>query len=291
MRRISVNSRSLCVLFTGAASCNNNAAPAPLSTRQRVLTAPSSQMALSFAQRVLKSRRPVVLFHTWTVTKELLVQAIREKRSMELDVCVDNRGNPYLGHSNEYHEKTREPLFNSMSLWEAVEALADSNIPVIVDCKHSSAWPIVEEIVKQLRPERCVVHSFVAELKFDAGRFPGEPDFLSEWSSIERLLTLKRKCPSLTATASAKWLPPDVLVSEKYTALLEGIVSLLKQYAVDTICLNVRDSTFSDKALRMFLRQDILPHVGIDRIDVQQLSEMYIGESDRLEFASRTDLL
>jgi hypothetical protein len=248
-------------------------------------------MALSFAQKVLKSKGPVVLFHTWTVTRELLGQAIREKRSMDLDVCVDDRGDPYLGHPKEYHDKTHEPFFDSMPLWEAVQALADSNIPVIVDCKHQGAWSVVDEVVKQLRPDRCLVHSFISELKFDAGRMPGEPDFLCEWSSIECLRAIKRKFPSLTTTASAKWLPADVLVSEKYEAVLEDIVRLLKDYAVDTVCLNVPDSTFSDKALRTFVQQNILAHVGVDRIDVKQLSEMYIGETDRLEFTSRSDVL
>lgn len=133
---------------------------------------------------------------------------------MDLDVCVDDCGDPYLGHPKEYHEKTREPLFGSMPLWEAVEAVADSNIPVLVDCKHFDAWAVVEDVVRQLRPERCLVHSFVFELKFDAGRIPGEPDFLSEWSSIECLRAIKRKFPLLSTTASAKWLPADVLVSE-----------------------------------------------------------------------------
>jgi hypothetical protein len=249
-------------------------------------------MALSFAEKLLKSKRPVVLFHTWTVTRELLGQAIREKRSMDLDVCVgDGGGEPYLGHPKEYHEKTKEPFFDSMPLWEAVEALAVSNIPVIVDCKHFDAWPVTEEVVRQLGPERCLVHSFVSELKFDAGRSPGEPDFISEWSSIECLRAIKKNFPLLTTTASAKWLPADVLVSEKYASLLEQILTLLKEYAVDTICLNVPNSSFSDKALRRFLRQDILPHIGVDRIDVNQVSEMYIGETERLECASRTDLL
>ena len=44
---------------------------------------------------------------------------------MDLDVCVDEGGNPYLGHSQEYHEKTNEAFFNSMPLWEAVDALVD----------------------------------------------------------------------------------------------------------------------------------------------------------------------
>lgn len=184
------------------------------SVPQRVLTG-CSFMALSFAEKVLKSKRPVVLFHTWTVTRELLWQAIHEKRSMDFDVCIDDQGHPYLGHPKEYPEKTHEAFFDSMPLWEAVEALADSNRPVIVDCKHFGVWPAVEDVVRQLRPERCLVHSFVSELKFEAGRMPGEPDFLSEWSSIERLRAMKRKFASVTMTASAKWLPADVLVSER----------------------------------------------------------------------------
>jgi len=200
----------------------------------------------------------LVLLHTWTVTKELFFQAIHEKQSMDLNVCIDDQGHPYLGHPKEYHEKTHEPFFDSMPLWEAVEALADSNIPVIVDCKHFGAWPVVEDVLKRLRPERCLVHSFVSELKFEAGRMPGEPDFLSEWPSIERLQAMKREFASITTTASAKWLPTGVLVSEKYEGLLEGIVTLLREYAVDTVCLNVSDSTLSDKALRRFLQDDIL---------------------------------
>jgi hypothetical protein len=247
-------------------------------------------MDLSFSQRVLISKRPVVLFHTWTVTRELLTRAIAEKRSMDLDVCVDDKGNQYLGHSKEYHDKTYQPLFNSMPLWEAVELIARSAIPVIVDYKHFEAWPVVEEVVLKLGPERCLVHSFVSDLKFDAGRLQGEPDFLTEWSPLERLRQLKAKFPSVTTTASAKWLPIDLLASNRYHALLTRIANLLNENRVDTVCLNVPDSTFSDESLRHFLREGIISHVGVDYADVTQLSEVYIGESDRLELTSRGDL-
>jgi hypothetical protein len=244
-------------------------------------------MVFSLAQKILKSKRPVVLFHTWTVTRELLAQAIREKRSMDLDVCVDDSGNAYLGHSKEYHDKTHQPFFNSMPLWEAVEALAQSNIPVIVDCKHVNAWPLAENVVTQLRQERCFVHSFASELKFDACRADGDPDFVTEWSSIATLRELKRKFPAITTTASAKWLPADALSSDKHGALLARIVSLLKENRVDSICLNVPDSTFSDRALELFLREGIVAHVGVDHTDLTRLSQIYIGETDTLEFASR----
>jgi hypothetical protein len=131
-------------------------------------------MVLSLAQKILKRKPPVVLFHTWTVTRELLAQAIRENRILDLDVCADDSGNAHLGHPKGYHDKTQEPFFNSMLLWEAERSQAQT-FPVIVDCKHGKAWPVVENVVTQLRPERRLVHWLVSELKFDAGRADGEP--------------------------------------------------------------------------------------------------------------------
>ena len=96
-------------------------------------------MSSSFATRILKSKRPFVLFHTWTVTRDLLQKAIKEERSIDLDVCIDDQRNPYLGYSKEYHEKTWQPFFKTMHLWEAVDAVAKSEIPAIVDCKHVDA--------------------------------------------------------------------------------------------------------------------------------------------------------
>ncbi len=244
-------------------------------------------MSFSFVERILKSQKPFILFHTWTVTPALLEKAIQEERSMDLDVCVDEQGNPYLGHSKEYHEKTWQPFFKSMPLWEAVDALAKSGIPAIIDCKHADAWPIVEEVVSRIGPQRCLVHSFVKELKFDHSRMQGEPDFLTEWSSIDILRSLKERFPSVTTTASAKWLPNDTLLSPRHEPLLSRIRDLLKDRRVDTVCLNVPNQTFSDEPLRYFLEQGIIPHIGIDYMDSRTLSEVYIGETDRLECASQ----
>src|SRR6202034_2837822 len=67
-------------------------------------------MFFSLAQEILKSKRTVVLFQTGTVTRELLARAIRAKRSMDLDLCVDDGGNAYLGHLKQCHNKTHEPF-------------------------------------------------------------------------------------------------------------------------------------------------------------------------------------
>lgn len=242
---------------------------------------------ISFAERVLRSKRPFVLFHTRTVTAAVLERAIEENRSIDLDVCVDEHGQPYLGHSKEFHEKTWTPFFKTMPLWEAVEAVAKSEIPAIVDCKHVDAWPIVEEVITRIGPHRCLVHSFVKEFKFHHSRMQGEPDVLTEWSSLETLQSVKQKFPLVTTTASASWLPNDTLFSPGHGSLLYQIRRLLKEYRVDTVCLNVPDRTFSNRSLRYFLEQGIIPHIRIDYMDPRELSEVYLGETDRLEWASQ----
>jgi hypothetical protein len=240
----------------------------------------------SIAQGILVSRKPFAFFHTWTVSEELLSRAIREQRSMDLDVRVDDAGKPYLGHSREYHDKSGESYFDSLPLWEVIDRIANSTIVVIIDCKHYGAWPIIEEVVDRIGPERCLVSSFVSELKFGHGRGDGEPDFLTEWVPIEKLLKLKSKFPAVTANACAKWPPKDLLVSAKYERLVEFIRHLLRAHRIDTVCLSVPFETLADRWLEYFLAENVIPHIEIDRAHTAQLTQIYIGETNYLDRAS-----
>jgi hypothetical protein len=210
---------------------------------------------------------------------------------MDLDICVDGKGNPYLGHSREYHEKSGEPYFITMPLWEAVDWIANSDIAVYVDCKHYNAWPVIEEVIDRIGAEKCLVSSYVTELKYDFSRKPDEPDFLTEWSSIDKLRSLKSRFPSLTITPCSKWLPEDLFASDRYSELVTAVRNLLVDSNADSMCLSVPDSTISDKWLRYFLAKDIIPHVVVDKVDISKLSEPYIGETDYLEKATKVDVL
>lgn len=241
---------------------------------------------LSLAKQIYKSRKPFIFFHTHEVTKEVLLAAINENKSMDLDICVDDTGMPYLGHSREYYEKLSEPWDQSIPLWEAVELLANANIPVMVDCKHYGAWRYVEDVVTRLGAANCLVHAFIFEFDFHYIR---HDDYYvrCEWLPVEQLKYLKSKFPAITTTASARGLPPDILISDQYQKLLKDIKKILISNQVDTVCLNVPDNTFSNRALQFFLADNILPHVMIDKIDTSGLTELYIGETDLLESASK----
>jgi hypothetical protein len=101
----------------------------------------------SIAQRVRSTHEPFTFFHTWTVSEDLISRAIHEQKSMDLDVCIDDAGNPYLGHSHEYHAKSGEAFFQSLSFHDVIEQIAQSTIVVMIDCKHYDAWPTIEETV------------------------------------------------------------------------------------------------------------------------------------------------
>jgi hypothetical protein len=176
-----------------------------------------------------------------------------------------------------------------MPFWEAIYLVNKASIPVIVDCKHYNAWPVVEEVISKIGAHRCLVHSFAVELKFDYDH--NDYDYLTEWSSIKSLSSIKEKFPSATTTASCKFLPNDVLLSAQYEKLLSDIRKVLKDNRVDTVCLNVPDNTTSDKVLDFFLAEKILLHVEIDKIDVSRLSKLYVGETDNLAAASDSKLL
>ena len=246
-------------------------------------------MELSLTQRIIKLNKSFILFHTHSATREAIEHAINSNKSMDLDVCVDESENPYLGHSKEYYEKSGETQPETMPFWDAIELVSKASIPVIVDCKHYEAWPVVEKVISQIGAHRCLVHSFSTELKFNYEH--NDHDYITEWSPIKKLAEIKNKFPTATTTASCKFLPSDLLLFPKYNEMLTKIRKILKDNQIDTVCLNVPDNTISDRILDFFLVEKIIPHVGIDNIDTSKLSKLYVGETDNLESASSSKSL
>src|SRR3989344_222051 len=235
-------------------------------------------MKLSLVQRIIRADKPFILFHTHSATREAIENAIASGKSIDLDICVEDSGNPYLGHSKEYYEKSGETQPETMPFAEAIELISKASIPVIVDCKHYNAWPIVKDVISQIGAHRCLVHSFAAELKFDYEH--NDHDYLTEWSPIKKLTEIKNKFPLATTTASCKFLPNNLLLSPQYEKVLSDIRKILEDNHIDTVCLNVPDNTMSDKVLEFFLNEKILPHVGIDNTNISKLSKIYVGETD-----------
>jgi len=242
-------------------------------------------MELSLAQRILNSSKPFVLFHTYKVDKESIYQAVKENKSMDLDIAIDNEGKPFIGHTLEYYEISGEVRPKNMPFYETLNFLSKAHIPLIIDCKQVETWPTLIKTLNQLGPHRCLVHIFALELKFNHN-LEYDKNYPSEWIPIGNLKSLKEQFPNVTTTVSCKYLPPDVLLSSKYQAELESIKSILNENKVDTLCLNVPDETMTDKTLEFFLSENIIPHVNIDKINISSFKKTFVGETNYLEVAS-----
>lgn len=250
----------------------------------------NKHMQPSLAQRILDSKKPFVLYHTHSATEESIRQAIRENKSMDLDISVDREGKPYLGHTEEYYEISGETQSDSMPLNKAINLIARANIPVIVDCKHHDAWSTIKDIVNKIGAHRCLVNFFVSELKF-THNLSHDHDYPINWFPVSKLRYLKNQFPNVTTTASCIFSPSNLLISNQYLGLLKKIRKIIIKNHLDAISLNLPDETISDKILKKILSKNIIPHVRIDNIDVSTLSSVYIGETDILENAFNCKIL
>jgi hypothetical protein len=242
-------------------------------------------MELSLAQRIIKNKKPFTLYHTYDVTEESVGKAIKTNKSMDLDIALDKKGNPFIGHSLEYYRMSTEERPKCMDFDKAIDLIAKSSITAMVDCKQNNAWSVIEDVVKRIGAHRCLVHSAVNELKFPY-RDGYDQDYPSEWSPISKLKDIKAKYPNATVTASGKYLPQDITLSDEDRPTLEKVRSILASNNIDTVCLNTNDRAISNETLDFFLAKNIIPHVNIDNIDINSLTSLYVGETDVMEKAS-----
>lgn len=243
----------------------------------------------SLAQKILDKNTPFVFYHTYSVTNESIQASIDANTSMDLDVCVDEEGHPYIGHSQEFYKISGEKQEDCLPLWEAVEKIASSTIAVIIDCKHHDAWHVVEEVIEKIGAERCLVHSYISQLHFNYNLY--DHDYPTEWSDAEKLKMLKEKFPSVTTTASCKFLPEDFVTNPEYHPVWEQIREILVANNINTVCLNIPDHTISNTVLNFFLEKEILPHLNVDGLDLRSITSVYVGETNIQANASKVDVL
>jgi hypothetical protein len=229
------------------------------------------------------------MFHPDEFTLESIRDSVAAGRSVELDVSLDDAGEPYLGHSLDFYEKRRLPFPDSPPFWEAVALLEEADNPVTLDSKHRNSWPLIEELVEKFGPERCLVHTFVDEFKFENS--VGRDDFPDEWAPIAKLKELKIKYPSLTTMASSKFLPADALADSRREGVLGYIRDTCLANLVDSVRLTLDERIIDgidDEVLKYFLRDGIMVHINLDVDNAADFHEIYIGETGDQRTASST---
>lgn len=227
--------------------------------------------------------KSVTLFHTHVVTSDLLEQALEEYRSIDLDICVSEEGGqPYLGHSDEYHTKSGVPQYKTMKLDEVITRLEihPHKIPVMLDCKHYAAWQHLVQFIERLGSERCLVNSYVHELRFRDHQ--EEFDIEVEYVPIDWMANVVKKYPDVVVSASARNLSSDCY----RTPQIDHIERCLKEHAIDTISFNTNNNVLSLSDLLICAERKIIPNIEIDRYD--EMPQVHVlAETNHLSSADR----
>jgi hypothetical protein len=239
-------------------------------------------MAGYLARRIFTTNKPFIIFHSHVVNDELIAQAINLHKSIDLDINIDKNNCPFFGHSDYFYQKSGELKEINTQFDKLLKVLSQSNIPVMLDCKHCGAWPFVEKALSLLGPQRCFVGCMATEFKFDYD-FSYDFEVPFEYSSISNLKILKARYPDVTTVASCSFLPTDFLTARKYKVLRNKIRSLLIENNVDSLSLNFPYTSYSDKDLNFFLEANILLELKVEDISPLSVSEIYLGETDTLQ--------
>lgn len=108
-----------------------------------------------------------VYHHTHLVTANVLADALRAGRSLEVDIAVEGDNAPYIGHAPIWYESRGLRMPVNLPLDDVVAALENSDIFVVLDCKDARALPRVAEIVSALGADRTLFHSWTDALLFE----------------------------------------------------------------------------------------------------------------------------
>lgn len=242
------------------------------------------------AERIWDSGEPLILFHAHVINDDILDTGIREERSMDLDISVDSKGSPYLGHTSSYYEKNNISSYDSAQLEHALSLLENSSIPVHLDCKESGAFATVLDAAERLGPGRCIVNSFVNELDFitSANSHMWKAHVKEDYMPIETLRGAKKRFSEITIQASGEGVTVESLLEDD-GKILHEIIDVLGT-DIDSVNLNIPPAEIVPKEVISAINDaGILYHVNMDTLR-EKPHGFYIGETDDMSKTTKSFL-
>ena len=241
-------------------------------------------MKVNLANKVWSEKKPYILFHTHVLNEDVLQQAISQQKNVDIDISVDPEGKVYVGHSYDYHQRTKKPLYDSVDFEEAISTLSESDCYCYVDCKQRESLGYIFDIVERLGGSRCHIISFVHELNFYSSAEEWKNEcIVSEWIEAEDLLNLKDQFPDVSIAGSGKGLSLDQVTTQP-DEMADNVRERVPGF--DAVSLNIKPrNQYPSEFIIALNKVGLLPHVPIDTLG--NLPEgLFIGETDHISRAS-----
>lgn len=240
-----------------------------------------------------KTKKPFVYYHTRTVQEDNLSKAIEQKKSIELDIALDeegifyNKGEFYIGHPVTFYTVSGYEFHDNIALEKAVDILQENkNIFVVLDCKNIKALTIMGELVKKFGHHRCLFHAYASEWSVDPtnSEIKYEEQWKDEGIPLEKIAEFKKKnkIPVIAAcmAVTEKRIKDNNLVNK----MLNDVAGM----NIDCLSLYMQDTDLPPLQLaRKISEAGYFNWINIDKITNQKMKGItYIGMTDNLENAS-----
>lgn len=110
-------------------------------------------------------------FHAPDASQKLLDSVAKQNVIFEIDLSWAHssfnthvrEGHPYIGHPEEFYTVKKMPFpSNNIGILEFQTFLMKHpSIKVLIDIKDETVYPFLQQFIKAVGPERCIVHAFI----------------------------------------------------------------------------------------------------------------------------------
>lgn len=110
-------------------------------------------------------------FHAPDASQKLLDSVAKQNLIFEIDLswahssfnAYVREGHPYIGHPEEFYTVKKMPFpSNNIGILEFQAFLIKNpSFKVLIDIKDETVYPFLQQFIKAVGPERCMVHAFI----------------------------------------------------------------------------------------------------------------------------------
>lgn len=239
-------------------------------------------MTSNIIDLAFETRTPFIYLHMHKINDELLSAAIKANGSIEIDVSVDESGELFIGHPHSFYEYKNLDLPDNLPLDFVIDAIQDTNLIVVIDCKDVRAVDWIRKTIARLGVHRVIVHAWVDTLLFKPYdvTLDIEPNWIYEDLPLNVLEKLHEDT-DVSIIISSRGLS-NAYIAAHYDHVIEMILLSTKNTSA-AMNLNLPNNEVPSRKLTAeLMKSKILTLQNIDKVSSGALPLTYIGMTDDL---------
>jgi hypothetical protein len=238
--------------------------------------------------QIFEKQQPFIFFHTHVIDRQVLDAAVVARKSLEVDLSIDDDGKIYVGHPLSHYAAVNLPPPNNLPLDVILSEMKTAGLFLVLDCKNVRVLPKAQQIIKEYGVENCLLHSWSDALVLDS--------YMEEWDDIQpnwaeeelphsEILKLRQATGVPMTLSCHRGLTRKRLQADG-DVIVDQIAEILDGNAEGLSFVLPPDEVAPMSAMQKLLEHHILPNIHIDNTPTEARPPIYLGWTDHLEYAS-----